>query len=78
MAVVENFKGGIIIRGALSVVNVHKDELNDLIRDLMKQLLPKELQNREPLVLFFATDADRDEMIAATKATFRGVKSVKV
>lgn len=64
-----------------SLIRFRRTELNDLIRALLKELnrgAAPTLVNAEPLVMYFETDADREEMIKAFKTEKPNTRAIKV
>ena len=74
-------KGQVRIGNGMVAVILPQEELNDLIRALLKELntgAAPLLVDKEPLVLYFGNEADREEMIVACKQSFSHVKTIKV
>lgn len=67
-------------KGAVNLADVElpREKIADLIQSLLALPPVKEVTEAKPVVLYFATEADREECIAAIHAVKPGMRAVRV
>ena len=64
--------------GATAEATLPREQIDSLIQGLLTLPPVDEVREAKPLVLYFATDADREECIAAIQAVKPNMRAVRV
>lgn len=64
--------------GPTSQMTLPRDRVQELVQGLLSLPPIAEVKEAKPLVLYFATDADREECIAAIQAVKPNMRAVRV